>query len=92
MDLQELLQMLEKSDIDTSRMKSRMKTVKPNYSGVCSSIKYYQTELSETEKEMMEVMRMIRRRQSLDRDPSGKMQLLSGGGTVKAMKNFKGTF
>ena len=41
---------------------------------------------------MMEIMRMIRRKQSLERDPSGKKQLLSGGGTVKAMKNFKGTF
>jgi len=89
MDLQELLQLLEKSNnIDTSRMK----TVKPDSSGVSSRMKYYEPELSETEKEMMEVMRMIRRKQSLDRDPSGKMQLLSGGGTVKAMKNFKGTF
>jgi len=92
MDLQELLQMLEKSDIDTSRMKY----VKPDssgvFSGVSSRMKYFNPELSETEKEMMEIMRMIRRKQSLERDPSGKKQLLSGGGTVKAMKNFKGTF
>ena len=88
MDLQELLQMLEKSDIDTSRMKY----VKPDSSGVSSRMKYFNPELSETEKEMMEIMRMIRRKQSLERDPSGKKQLLSGGGTVKAMKNFKGTF